>query len=73
MGAPEYSPQRIKFIAKLLADNTPLDKAAQIIGTSKDALRVWLKRHAAAHGIAHTTKVYRRREPSPPQQAQPGA
>jgi hypothetical protein len=23
MGAPEYSPQRIKFIAKLLADNTP--------------------------------------------------
>jgi hypothetical protein len=73
MGAPQYNDRRIKLIREMLASNAPLDKVAKVIGTSKDGLRVWLMRHAKAHGIAHTTKVYRRREEPAPIEAQPGA
>jgi hypothetical protein len=72
MGAPAYDARRVALIKKL-AGTMLVAEMAKTIGTSRDALRVWLGRHAKAHGIAHTTKVYRRREPSPPQQAQPGA
>jgi hypothetical protein len=55
MGAPRYDEKRIDLIRRLMP-TTPLDDLARIIGTSRDAVRVWLGRHAKAHGIAYATK-----------------
>jgi transposase len=80
MGAPRYDQRRVNLI-KRLAGTMPVDEVAKTIGVSRDGLRVWLMRHAAAHGIARNVKVYRRRGKSesleqaalPAVEAQPGA
>jgi hypothetical protein len=47
MGAPEYSPQRIAEIERL-AGTMPVGKIAQTIGMSRDALRIWCRRHGVS-------------------------
>jgi hypothetical protein len=64
MGAPTYSPQRVRLIMKLVG-TMPLDEIARTMGQSRDSLRVWARRHGVDLKM-------RTREPAP-LEAQPGA